>query len=294
MEQVTEPLNTRTDWDRRFIADNLRHYTKMDRERRLPLRRLHEFCRRLRLVAADIHVEPPAWIRRRIVLKQGKRVYDRYGRLMYMEKDRTKTTRIPASEFSPLVRFDPVFPMHPDPLSATPEERDERMAAFLNMYAASGLPTPSAEAVGVSYMQLLIWLNEDELWQARFKVAREAAKMVMEDVGRMRAMQGDSSLMTFFLKHDNPEMYGRTARKQDDGALPEGVSSGAVADALSVINTARKELPAERIIPPVLGGTMREAERAERAEEKRLAGQRDTDSPSFSPRSFVLDEERGG
>jgi hypothetical protein len=173
-----------------------------------------------------------------------RQVKDRYGRILYMTKGKRRYETVAATEFSPLVRFDPVFPFHPNPLEATTEEKEERMAAFLNIYAATGLPTPSAQAVGVNYMQMLLWINESEVWQARFVVANESAKKLLEDVGRMRAIQGDSALLTFFVKHDNPDTYGRGVTKgEGTAALPEGVSSESVADALSIIAGAKRALP---------------------------------------------------
>lgn len=227
----------------------LREAERQSEGRQFPLEGLHRVCRKRKLMYASVYLELPAWIKTWDWVEKPRAVYDNYGRLMFMTKGKKKYDVVMAAEFSPLVRFEPVFPMHPDPMKATQEEKEERMAAFLNMYAASGLPTPSAQAVGVNYMQLLIWLNESEVWQARFIVAKESAKQLLQDVARMRAIQGDSALLTFFVKHDNPEQYGRGVRKNEDGGLPEGVSTESVADALGVIQGAKGALPTGGTLP---------------------------------------------
>lgn len=221
------------------VSAALKRVAERSKDDRVPLRRLHAACRELRLEHCSFHVEPPKYVMTWVWDVPPRYKLDKYGRILHMTKGTKKRERIRADEFAPMPEFEPIFPLHPNPEEATEEEKDQRRSAFLNAYAASGIPTASAQAVGVAYHYLLLWLNETPIWQSRFRLAQDSAKQIMEDIGRTRAIRGDSALMTFFIKHDNPERYGVGVKKRTDGSvLPEGVTAESVADALRVISAA--------------------------------------------------------
>ena len=197
-----------------------------------PIDHMNRVAKQFKLVYFAIYLDPP---RHMIVGGSYRRkVFDEFGRLMYMGP-RPVNKKILAQDFAPLVQFQEMFTQHPDPVNATDEEKRDRILTYLDMYANSGMITPSARAVGVSYMQLIVWINEKVEFQQMAKLAHEGAKQIMVDIGRQRAMAGDSSLTRFFIESDNPDFKGK---KKGPGLLPEGVTTDSISAALNQVRAA--------------------------------------------------------
>jgi hypothetical protein len=232
-------LEDRTPYSQEWIKKKL-HLAWKTRDRyQYPYDRLHLEARRAGLAFCGAYSDPPRWVDVWEYSKEPRTVRDKYGRVLFMDPGIKQKKRIRPEDFAPVTQFEPLYPMHPNPATATQEEKDLRLSAFMNAYAATGLITPSAAYVGVNYYQLLMWVNESAEWQARMVIADEAAKLIMVDIGRQRAMQGDSAMMRFFIERDNPDKYGRGQNKGRH-SLPDGVTEESVVGALAMIQKAQE------------------------------------------------------
>lgn len=241
-----------TQYSQKYVMAQMeREASKMDK-RQWPYEGLHRVMRRAGMVHCEIGIDPPNWLDAFDWIEKPRKVKDKYGRILFMTRGLKERKRIRPEDFAPLPDFEPLYEMHPNPAMATEDEKEKRIAAFLNAYSMTGLRTPSARYVGVNYYQLILWINEREEWQSQLLIAQEAAKLLMVDIGKQRAMAGDSSMLKFFIERDNPDTYGRGKTKQDS-ELPEGVTQDSVASALSIIQKAQQDAAkAESALPPAL------------------------------------------
>ena len=246
MQEVIHPERVKSDAPPGDKFRHLRIAHEKSRDMRYPLERVNRVARLYGYACCDFYLDPPRYLDVFVKDDDGRVVEDRFGRIIHMDKPSRVKKRVTPEDFGILVRFETVFPPHPNPFAATEKEKEDRLAYFLNMYASSGLATPSAEAVGVPYYLLIVWLNEGgEVWSKRFEVARASARLVIEDTGRQKALMGDPSMIAFFMKHDNPELYLAAKKKKDsaDGALPDGVDADSVVEALKIIEEAGRGMP---------------------------------------------------
>lgn len=217
------------------LTRRLQEAEERGKRQQWPYQGVHRVARWGDLEFCDVHFDPPNYVEVFDYIKRPRVVRDRYGRVLFMDRGIKERKRIRPEDFTPVVRFEPLYPPHPDPANASEEEKALRVSAYLNAYAQTGIITASAQYVGVSYFWILIWVNESPERVAQLQVAKEAAKLVMVDVGRQRAMQGDSAMMRFFIERDNPEQFGKGKRD----SLPDGVTQESVVSALAMIQAAQ-------------------------------------------------------
>ena len=74
-----------------------------------------------------------------------------------------------------------------------------------------------AERIGVCADTLRRWAAVHEEFGAAFRIGREAADFMVEDVLFRRALEGDHKAYEFWLKHRMPERWGKAAGEWDGG-----------------------------------------------------------------------------
>lgn len=241
--RVMQPEHVRLLGDREeaskvYLERELRLAWEGRHTRQYPYDRIHRVMRQAGLVHCSVYLDPPKWVKVWEWVNPPRVVKDRWGRVLHMDKGTKEFKKIRPEDFSPVVTFEPLYPMHPDPANITEEDKERRIAAYLNAYAATGLITASARYVGVNYFHIIMWVNESEERQAQLLVAEAAAKLIMVDIGRQRAMSGDAGMLRFFIERDNPDKFGRGGKKANN--LPDGVTEDAVVSALDMIRKAQE------------------------------------------------------